>query len=200
MSLVSADYRNGAIQPLPTDEETTKAVGRHVANFMLELCPTVDGLALENINRLKESKTYTFQDMYFLATVIKDIKSKIKLVDDDKLKKDNYILVAKCIKAAIFLLPKSKRYKAAELKGMGASANQVFQSLGAWEAIEKNPESSKHQVKRSRLEQDRIHRLLRKSSPEVDVFCTSCMTISKMAWEAIHRYGLTVIAAEYPEV
>ncbi len=199
MILISADFRNGVIQPLHTDEETTTAVGSHVANYMLEKFPFKDALTLESFNRLKENKKYTFRDLYFLASMIKDTKGEIKLVDDDLLKTDNYILVAKKVKAALIIMPKSIPFKASQLKGMRASANQIFQTLGAWEAIERNPDSSKHKVKRSRLEQGRIHRLLRKSRPDVDVFTASCISISKMAWGAIERYGFTVIKEQFTQ-
>lgn len=192
-TLISADFRNGVIQPLHTDAEITKAVGLHVANFILENYPDEAEVALENINRLKLNERYTFSDLVFLASVIKAETGGIKLVDDDLQKSGNYILVALRISAVLILMPKSKALKASQLKGIGANANLIFQSLEAWEGIENNPNSSKHQVKRSRLEQKRVHRLLRNSQPNADIYGKSIIRISKMAWKAIERHGITVI-------
>lgn len=50
---------------------------------------------------------------------------------------------------------------ASQLKGRGADREQIQKTISTWKAVENHPEASKHQVKRSREEQHRLHNLIK---------------------------------------
>lgn len=192
---ISADYRNGTLYPLPTIEETTKAVAAHVVEHILEVFPNT-GLKIEDFNKVNnEGGEYNFQALCHLVTFIKGVPS-IEIAEDELLKQDDHVLVAKRIDAVLIPVPKSKPGTASDLKGRNADANHVFGALGAWEDIERNPESSKHKKKRAGEEMKRIHRLITKSKPEVTAHSIKRLLISNSAWQSIRLHGEKILLAK----
>lgn len=98
---IPAIYRNEIMYPLTSNEEIVKEVAAEVGLYYLEQFPDktqLDEKIVEHLENLKQKKI-SFGDMFFLAGVIKDGKvAGIKIIPDDLLKIDNYLLVAQRVK------------------------------------------------------------------------------------------------------
>lgn len=191
---IFADYRNHFIYFLHTDEEVTKAVGWHLANFVLDRFSDAVEESKENFERLK-GKIYNLGDLMFLAQLITDPRF-CEIVEDDVMTLDNHILVVDRVQAVALQKPKSKLWTASQLKN--TNVYQMVHTQSLWEKEATKPTSSKHQVKRSRVELGRISRLLR-NSRKADLGIRDLVDrfmISKKAKNAIYEYGMAYLNAK----
>lgn len=180
--------------PTPSDEEITRQVGRVVADYFLEFYPNESKKQSEMFNDLKKTD-YCVEQMFFLGGLINRMPM-IKVDYDDKIESEGPLTIA--LLERTILVPyeyeKTKMpSKATDLKGNQACLNRMLDALSKWEAIEGDKGSSKHQVKRSRIEQKRIHRLVRKSKKKIDGCEKETLWVSQKAMESIRNYGLTLL-------